>query len=562
MVFSKKRMHWGLLVVLAIILLGVLVAVSACGGGEETTTTAGGTETTAGGTETTAGGTETTAGGTETTAGGTETTMAGAEIEKVTVAISLEPTTMDPTSSKFAPLNYPVLPNIYDPLVAMDDRGQPDQSLSLSSWDIQGDGTTIVFTLKDGVKFQSGDPLTSADVIFSHERSMTNNPEYAGYMASGFDKVEAVDDKTVKFTFTTPNILFLYAAAPHLYLVSKAYYDKVGEDEFLITANGTGPYKFVEWKTGQYLDLVRNDDYWGTKPAVKAGHLLFVPDAMARVQMLQAGEIDLVDTTPWDQVKPLEQAGYPVAILDAAPSISVQFHTKNPNVPWADVRVREAIGLAIDKEAVQQQIFYGIPGLNAWPADWEVGYNPDLQPIPFDLTKAKQLMADAGYADGFDMPLVYPAMGMEPKQAAEAVALYLKELNITCDVQALEMSKLMESMRGWSADPSAEVVFIMSPAMRGTPSAVIGLQRQFYGKNPMGVYENAQVDADIEQAVATYDDTKRGELIADAFANISKDVAVAPIVAGVTAYATSKNLTFVPAAQDPAVIYLSHISAK
>jgi peptide/nickel transport system substrate-binding protein len=538
MVIPKKRVYWGLVIVLALVLAEVLFAVTACGGTETTTTT---------------------------TAGGTATTAAaagGAEIEKVNVAISLEPQTMDPTSSKFAPLNYPVLGNIYDPLVSQNNTGQPDPTLGVATWDIQQDGLVIEFKLKDGVKFHSGDPLTADDVIFSHERSMANNPEYAGYMSQGFDRVVKVDDKTVKFYFKTPNVLFLYAAAPHLSLVSKAYFDKVGEQEFTAKPVGTGAYKFVEWKTGEYLDLVRNEDYWGTKPAVKAGHMLFVPDAVTRVQMLQAGEVDLVDTTPWDQVKPLQDAGYNVAILDAAPSISVQFHTKNPNVPWADVRVREAIGLAIDKESIQQDLFYGIPGLNAWPADWEVGYNPDLQPMPYDLEKANQLMKDAGYAAGFKMPLVYPAIGMEPKQAAEAVGLALKEIGITCDVQALEMSKLIESMRQWSADPNAEVVFIMNAQMRGSPDPIIGLQRQFYGKSPMGVYSNPRVDKDIEEGIATYDNTKRGVLISDAFANISRDIAVAPIVAGVVAYGSAKNLQFTPAAQDPAVIYLSHIAAK
>lgn len=555
MAIPKRRGNRGLLVLLVLVLMGALVAFTACGGDEAT-------ETTAGGTETTAGGTDTTAGGTETTAGGTDTTASSQEIEKVTVAISLEPQTMDPTSSKFAPLNYPVLGNMYDPLVSQNDTGQPEVGLGIATWTVQEDGMVIEFKLKEGVKFHSGDPLTAADVVFSHERSMANNPEYAGYMAQGFDRIEAVDDQTVDFYFTAPNVLFLYAAAPHLYLVSKTYFDTVGEEEFVANPVGTGAYKFVEWKTGEYLDLVRNDDYWGDTPAVKEAHMLFVPDPVTRVQMLQAGEVDLVDTTPWDQVKPLEQAGYNVAILEAAPSICVQFHTKNTSTPWADQRVRLAIGLAIDKESMQQDIFYGIPGLNAWPADWEVGYNPDLQPIPYDLEQAKQLMADAGYADGFTMPLIYPAMGMEPKQAAEAVSLYLQELGITCDVQALEMSKLMESMRQWSGDPAAEVVFIMSPAMRATPDPIIGLQRQFYGNNPMGVYNNPQVNADIEEGIATYDNTKRGELISDAFANIYNDVAVAPIVAGVVAYATADNLDFTPAAQDPAVIYLSHISAK
>jgi peptide/nickel transport system substrate-binding protein len=536
-----------------------MLMVAACGDEETTTTSAAGTMTTASGSSTTAGGSSTTAApSTETTAG-----PATGDIEKVTVAVSLEPQALDPTSSKFNPMNYPVLANMFDALVSVNNTGQPDMGQGVAeSWTISPDGLTIEFKLKDGIKFHSGDPLTAADVVFSHERAVANNPEYGGLFAQGFDHVEAVDNLTVKFVFTTPNVLFMYSGGPHLYLVSKAYFDKVGEQEFMAKPVGTGPYQFVEWKTGEYMDLVRFDGYWGEKPPVKMGHMVFVNDPMTRVQMLQAGEVDLVDTTPWDQVGMLKDAGFNVAILDAAPSISVQFHTKNPKAPWGDVRVREAIALAIDKESIQKNIYHGIPGLDAWPADWEVGYNPDLKPYPYDAEKAKALLAEAGYADGFTMPLYFPMMGAEMQQAAEAVSLYLKAVGITCKVEALEMGKMMESMRTWANDPNAEVVIIMGPMMRGAPDPIGGLQRQFYGKNPMGMYANAQVDTDIEQGVVTFDNAKRGALIADAFANIYKDVAVAPIVAGVTAYATSKDLVFTPAAVDPAVLYLKNISKK
>ncbi|MCX8031902.1 MAG: ABC transporter substrate-binding protein [Thermoleophilia bacterium] len=554
---TRDRAQWGFVVLLALSVIGLMLFVAACGE-KETTTTGGATTASSASTSTSAPSTETTG------AGSTETTGAAAgDIEEVAVAVSLEPQSLDPTSSKFNPMNYPVLANIFDALVSVNNTGQPDMGKGVAeSWTISPDGLTIEFKLKEGIKFHSGDPLTAADVVFSHERAVANNPEYGGLFAQGFDHVEAVDDRTVKFVFTKPNVLFMYSAAPHLYLVSKAYYDRVGEQEFVAKPVGTGPYKFVEWKTGEYLDLVRFDEYWGQKPAVVKGHMVFVPDPMTRVQMLQAGEVNLVDTTPWDQVNMLKEKGFNVAILDSAPSISVQFHTKNPKAPWGDVRVRKAIALAIDKESIQKDLFHGVPGLNAWPADWEVGYNPELQPYPFDLEQAKKLMAEAGYANGFKMPLYYPMMGAEMQQAAEAVSLYLQALKITCDVQALEMGKMMESMRTWAMDPNAQVVIIMGPLMRGSPDPIIGLQRQFYGKNPMGMYENPQVDADIEQALVTYDNTKRGQLIADAFKRIYEDVAVAPIVAGVVAYATSPDLVFTPAACDPAVLYLKNIARK
>jgi peptide/nickel transport system substrate-binding protein len=558
MVIRKKRAFWGLVVTLALVLVAMTLVFAACGEETTTTTTAGGTDTTAGSSSTTAGGTVTTAApSTDTTAG------AAADIEKVAVACSFEPQSLDPTSSKFNPMNYPVLANIFDALVSVTDKGLPDMGKGVSeSWEISPDGLTITFKLKDGIKFQSGDPLTAADVVFSHERALANNPEYGGLFAQGFDHVEAVDNLTVKFVFTTANVLFIYSGAPHLYLVSKAYFDRVGEAEFVAKPMGTGPYQFVVWKTGEYLDLARFDGYWGEKPVVKAGHMVFVGDPMTRVQMLQAGEVDLVDTAPWDQAGMLMDEGFNVAILDAAPSISMQFHAKNPNAPWGDVRVREAIALAIDKEAMQRDIYKGIPGLNAWPADWEVGYNAELKPYAFDIEKAKSLLAEAGYPDGFKMPLIYPMMGSEVQQAAEAVALYLQAVGITCDVQALEMGKLMESMRTWANDPNAEVVFMSGLMMRGAPDPINGLQRQFYGKNPMGMYANAQVDSDIEKAMVTFDNTERGKLIADAFGQIYKDVAVIPIVSGVTAYATGKDLVFTPAANDPAVLFLKNIARK
>jgi peptide/nickel transport system substrate-binding protein len=559
MVIRKKRAFWGLVVTLALVLVAMTLVFAACGEETTTTTSAAGPATTAGGTATTAGGATTTA------APATETTAAPAagDIEKVTVAVSLEPQTMDPTSSKFNPNNYPVLANMFDALISVDNSGKPDMGKGVcESWEVSPDGLTITFKLKAGIKFHSGDVLTSADVIFSHERALANNPEYGGLFAQGFDHAEAVDDQTVKFVFTTPNVLFMYSGAPHLYLVSKAYFDKVGEEQFVAKPVGTGPYSFVEWKTGEYMDMVRFEDYYGEKPAVKAGHMLFVNDPTTRVQMLQAGEVDLVDTTPWSEVAGLKAAGYNVAILDAAPSVSVQFDTKNAKAPWGDVRVREAIALAIDKEAMQKDIYGGIPGLNAWPGETEVGYNPALLPFPYDVEKAKALMAEAGYADGFEMPLYYAAMGAEFQQATEAVSLYLQAIGITCKVQSLEMGQLMEQMRAWAGDPNAEVVLVMGPNMRGAPDPINGLQRQFYGKNPMGLYANAQVDSDIEKALVTFDNTERGKLIADAFGQIYKDIAVAPIVSGVTAYATSKDITFTPAAVDPAVIYLKNINRK
>ena len=176
--------------------------------------------------------------------------------------------------------------------------------------------------------------------------------------------------------------------------------------------------------------------------AVKTGHMVFVPDAIVRVQMLQAGEVDLVDTTPWDQVKPLEQAGFNVAILDAAPSISRAVPHQEPECSLGR-RARARGHRSGDRQGSHAA---GHLLRSPRPQRLAGGLGSRLQPRP----EAHALRSGEGEAaDGrrgirqtaSRCRSYYPAMGMEPKQAAEAVSLYLKELGITCEVQALEMGQ-------------------------------------------------------------------------------------------------------------------------
>ena len=185
---------------------------------------------------------------------------------KITVALPAEPDTLDPTTTRFSVTSAPISNNIFERLVDL----TPDGKFvpGIASWKVSPDGKVVEFTLRKGVKFHSGDPLTTKDVEFSHNRALKNNPTHQRAMRN-LDRFEIVDDYTCRFIFKKPDVLFIPTRS--LTIVSNSYYNKVGEDQFVRNPVGTGPYKFVEWKLGEYIDITANDNYWGAKAPGQTG---------------------------------------------------------------------------------------------------------------------------------------------------------------------------------------------------------------------------------------------------------------------------------------------------
>ncbi|OGO21139.1 MAG: hypothetical protein A2144_02000 [Chloroflexi bacterium RBG_16_50_9] len=470
---------------------------------------------------------------------------------------------MDPSSTRLAPFDYPVLDNIYNQLAGTALNGKPDPNAGLASWQISDGGKTFTFTLRKGVKFHNGDPLTTKDVEFTHNRYMEKNPSYKTDMRT-FDRLEVVDDSTIKFIFKQPNALFLPAIASQLLVVSKSYYDKAGEDTFKSKPVGTGPYKYGEWKPGQYIDLMANEDYWGGAPQVKQARIIFTMEPTTKVAMLQAKEVDIIADTPYQSVAQLESAGFKTVRVGRVPNVAVQFHTLNPRAPWADKRVRQAIAYAIDRQAIIKSIFFGIPGSEAWLLPGELGYDPTIQPYPYDKLKAKQLLSDAGYPTGFEMPLYYQTgAGIAGvKDVTEAVTLYLKAVGITCKVTGIEGPQMMDNIRKWHNDTTALVVLLMTPAFANWPEPTRGLQLQFYGVNPMGMYANPQLDAIIDQALATMDDKQRGEVIKQAYNLINNEEPIVNIMSSISIYTMKTNIDYTPNKQGTRMISIKDVKVK
>ena len=179
---------------------------------------------------------------------------------KVTVALPAEPDTLDPTMTRFSVTSAPIGNNIFERLIDL----TPDGKFvpGIASWKMSPDGKIVEFTLRKGVRFHSGDPLTTKDVEFSHNRALKNNPTHQRAMTN-LDRFEIVDDYRCRFILKKPDVLFIPTRS--LTVVSSGYYNKVGEEQFVRKPVGTGPYKFVEWKLGEHIDIMANDSYWGGK---------------------------------------------------------------------------------------------------------------------------------------------------------------------------------------------------------------------------------------------------------------------------------------------------------
>jgi peptide/nickel transport system substrate-binding protein len=459
---------------------------------------------------------------------------------KLIVAVPTEPDTLDVSSSKLGGVSEPIANNIIETLVIVDPSGKTIPGVA-SSWKISADGRTIDFTIRKGVKFHSGDPLTVKDVEFSYARAVKS----ALRMMRLIESFKIIDDSHFRVSFKRPDAQFLPGRGP--VIVSKTYYDRVGEDAFFKNPVGTGPYTFVTWAPGEYIDLKANEEYWGKVPSVKQVRFQFVKEDATRVAMLRAGEADMITECPFRLVKEFETAGFKVVKVPTHPPTQVQFHTYNPQTPWFDKRVRMACALAVDGDAIVNGLLHGIPGRYAGLAPWEIGYDRTLKPYPYDPKKAKELLAEAGYPKGFDMPLYYLIGRISgQKETAEAVALYLNAIGIRCKVEGIEAIRFMEKIREWHKSPQAVFASVSTVALSHFHEPTQALEMAYYSESPISLYRNKEFDGVLEKARATLDDSKRGELVKQAIRIIHDDVATIPIWSNLTVFVMKKHIDFTP----------------
>ena len=319
------------------------------------------------------------------------------------VHISLAPTWLDPAEAPGIITPYMVYYALHDALVKPM-PGQPEAPSLAESWSVSKDGLVYEFVLRQGVRFHDGEPVTAEDVKFSFER-------YRGSAKQALkDRVVAVetpDPRHVRFRLKAPwpDFLTFYTGASGAgWIVPKKYVEKVGDEGFKKAPVGAGPYKFVSFTPGVELVLEAYDQYWRKTPNVKRLVFRVIPDEASRLAALKRGEVDIVYSVRGELAEELQKThGLTLKPTVIQAPFWLYFADQwDPKSPWHDQRVRLAASLAVDRATINQALTLGFSRVTGSiiPDNFEFFWRP---PAPaFDPARAKKLLAEAGYPNGFD----------------------------------------------------------------------------------------------------------------------------------------------------------------
>ncbi len=346
--------------------------------------------------------------------------------------------------------------HIYEKLLQPDDQGKLQMKLA-TSYKLISD-TTWEFKLRKGVKFHNGSPLTSKDVKFSLDRGRdpkTKNP-MAIYLAS-IDRVEIIDDHMVRIITKEPNPLLPLQLGFVGFIVSANYLE--GKEEGFLNAHpmGTGPFRFVEWIKNERITLEVFKDYWGGEPKIKKLIFKPIPEISSRVASLQTGELDIALGIPpfmVDQLKVDPKIQVKEMLTDRVIFISFDLVDKskevNPEITkiLSEKKVRQAMNYAIDKEALIKTLFMGRAKPIGSPITaFDFGYDDSVKPYPNNPEKAKALLGEAGYPNGFEVTIHTPVgKYLQDKEVAEAVAGMLSKVGIRANIKTHEWGVYVRSM--------------------------------------------------------------------------------------------------------------------
>lgn len=379
--------------------------------------------------------------------------------------------------------DYEVPFNIFDRLVdvEVDADGNSKIVPSLAeSWEISDDGLEYTFHLRQGVKFHNGNDFTAEDVAYTFHRMLTVeggvNTEFidqikgADELLAGetdtLEGVEVVDDYTIKVTLKEPFAGFLASiSSPGVSIydseATEAAGDQFGMDPAVTV--GTGPFEFTSWSFNNQLVLTRNEDYWNGASELPGVVIKIIPDTETQSMMFESGELDILDLDyAADSVDRFVET-YPDQIVQG-PRVGIVYFTMNFNQePFQDVRVRKAVQMSIDRQAILDALYGGRGQVEQgiFPHGL-IGFNPDQEEIKYDPEAAKALLDEAGYADGFDMEIAADSSASDTMtMALEIVSDQLAEVGINAQIKNYDESTWLETrksgelgsfMSTWSAD--------------------------------------------------------------------------------------------------------------
>ncbi len=489
------------------------------------------------------------------------------------VGVMAEPNSMDPHYHTLTP-NISMAAAVFERLVEHDETQNKIPGLA-ESWK-QLAPNVWEFKLRKGVKWHDGSPFTAADVVFTYGRAgnVPNSPSSYGLYTKVVKEFEVVDDHTIRFKTAGPFPL-MPDYASQIFVISK----KNGEGATTQDYNsgkamvGTGPYKFVEWVPGNHIAYAKNADFHGNKPEWDKVTVRPITNDSARVAALLAGDVDFIDFPSTVDIASLRK-NPKINLSQVQSTRMIYLHLdsnrdKSPFVfdlngqpldknPLKDARVRKALSLAINRQAIAERTMEGlsVPAGQYMPSN-VYGTAPDLKPDPFDVKKAKELLAEAGYPNGFAVTVHGPNdRYVNDEKVTQAVAQMLTRAGIKADVVTMPSATFFQKssaleysvmLLGWAvgyADPSNPLRALLQTYNKATGA----------GATNRGRYSNPALDAKIDAALNAPTREEWAKLTQEATRIAVADTAIVPLHFQVNVWAMRKGLTYAARADEYTLI--------
>ncbi len=401
---------------------------------------------------------------------------------------------------------------IFDTLIYINDDLEFEPALA-ESWEVSEDGKTYTFKLREGVTFHNGEPFNADSVVFTWEAGSNPENQYATYYERA-ESVTAIDEYTVEVTTTDVDALFLGLMAAAWTPFPPAYYEEVGLTGFSQAPVGTGPFMLTEWEQGDRIVLDKFPDYW-REGYPKLDRITFRPitESSTRAAAIQTGEVDIVNRLSPDEAASLE--GVDGVNLVEYPNNRVYYiafnnMTSGVGEPTEDPLVRQAFNYAVDTEGIISALFAGkgqrSTGL---VTSGDLGYLTSLSPYEYDVDKAKELMAEAGFGDGFSMDMACPSGAYTNfEEVCQAVAAQLGEIGVTVNLD------IQESGAYWDLEAAKQLPPLFGDSWSST--GIDSYQRLFGAlggeEASFSAWSDPKIDDLLAQILVTVDNDARAAL--------------------------------------------------
>ena len=473
----------------------------------------------------------------DTTAGDNASDSDGGKIRtEITIGVSSDVVSPDPHDQNDTNSNR-VIRMMFDSLVYSDVDGTIKPALA-ESWETVSD-TEYRFKLREGVKFHNGYDLTAEDVVFSLERQM-NSPKVKTFV-SAIESVTADDEYTVTVKTKQPYAPLLYnLSLPQSSIVCSKHFDELtaAGRKYSEQPVGTGPMVFSSWLPNDNFTVTAFDEYWGEKPKATRISVRVIPESSSRTIALETGEIDIVESVPAvDIPRVMENKGLKTVTQTSTSVTYVSFNTRK--APFDNVKVRQALSCAVDKQAIIDVICEGYAQqVNTIYPPAMPSYDESIDLYPYDIERAKTLLTEAGYPDGFTIEIA--TSGDERNRIAQLLQSDFSKIGVNLEITLLEWGAYLDYIGG--TDHQMYIVG-WSSGMEPDGSTTPLFHSESVG--PTGNrswYQNEELDALIDEGKSTMNMDDRLGIYKEIQRIVMEDAVWIPLFARETVIAMNKNL--------------------